>query len=177
MVPMLTCGLVRSNFALPTGSSSGLWCRDCRTMRGAVRPPADVRSYGSVGWSFFDRPVGLLAPGLLDDLVGNVPRNLGVAVELHRVHRTTLGLGPQVADVPEHLGKGDLRTDDLHARRVLHGLDHAAARVDVADDVTHVLLRSTDLDGHDRLEENRVGLADRFFEDHRARDLERHLRG
>src|SRR6478609_7171721 len=115
MVPMLTCGLVRSNFALPTGSSSGLWCRDCRTMRGAVRPPADVRSYGSVWVVVLVRPVGLLAPGLLDDLVGNIPRNLGVAVELHRVHRTTLGLGPQVADVAEHLGERHLGADHLHA--------------------------------------------------------------
>src|SRR5690606_20570235 len=32
MVPMLTCGLVRSNLALATGSSSGRSCRDCRAL-------------------------------------------------------------------------------------------------------------------------------------------------
>src|SRR5690606_39867904 len=32
MVPMLTCGLVRSNLALATGSSSGRSCRDCRAV-------------------------------------------------------------------------------------------------------------------------------------------------
>src|SRR5690606_24029764 len=46
---------------------------------------------------------GSLAGCLGDDLLGHVGRNLRVGVELHRVVRTTLGLGPQVADIPEHL--------------------------------------------------------------------------
>src|SRR5690606_23453487 len=119
----------------------------------------------------------LLAPGLLDDLLGNVPRNLGVAVELHRVHRATLGLGPQVADVAEHLRQRHQCANDLDASRVRHGLDHSTTGVEVADDVAHVLLGRTHLDVHDGLEEHGVRLADTLLEHHRAGDLEGHLRG
>src|SRR6476620_12041367 len=95
MVPMLTCGLVRSNFALATVGSS--WCGCYLTRTCWVVPRIRAR---------------LLAADLLDDLVGDVRRNLGVRVELHRVRRLSRGLGPQVTDVPEHLGQRDERVDD-----------------------------------------------------------------
>src|SRR6185437_7828956 len=99
MVPMLTCGLVRSNFAFATGVL--LWSVSVRlTHRRQVIfagvPPAGDRSRGQNPGA---RPgeespaVGvkpkacergaLLALGLRDDLLGDVPRNLGVGVELH----------------------------------------------------------------------------------------------
>src|SRR5690606_27732224 len=118
-----------------------------------------------------------LAPGLRDDLFRDVGRDLRVAVELHRVHRTTLGLGPQVADVPEHLRQRDESTDDLDPARVLHRLDLTSPGVQVADDISHVLLRSTDLDVHERLEEDGLRLAQSLLGSHGAGDLERHLRG
>src|SRR6476469_7774519 len=127
MVPMLTCGLVRSNFALPTVGTPQDWVslpriRVMRQVWGVERATWRARS---------------LAPGLLDDLLRDVPRNLGVGVELHAVVGTTLGLGPQVANVAEHLRQRHLATDHLDARGVLHGLDLATAGVQVADDVTH----------------------------------------
>src|SRR6478735_830951 len=118
-----------------------------------------------------------LALVLLDDLVGDSLRDLRVALELHRVHRAARGLRPQVTDVTEHLRERDVRTHDLHTGGVLHGLDLAAARVQVADDVAHVLLRSTDLDAHQRFEQDGLRLASSLLEAHGARDLERHLRG
>src|SRR6478609_10274005 len=146
MVPMLTCGLVRSNLALAT-----------------VGPPQDSRAGPPVDgfrpevlrdWFLMLRDVAWeqrprsLALALLDDLVGHSLRDLRVAVELHRVHRAARGLRPQVTDVAEHLRQRDVRTHDLHTGGVLHGLDLAAARDQVADDVAHVLLGSTDLDAH-----------------------------
>src|SRR5699024_6888308 len=104
-------------------------------------------------------PDSSLAPGLRDDLLSDAAGDLRVAVELHGVHRTTLGLGPQVADVPEHLRQRDESTDDLDPARVLHRLDLTSPGVQVADDISHVLLRSTDLDVHDGLEEDRLRLA------------------
>src|SRR5690606_14568261 len=95
------------------------------------------------------------------------------AVELHRVHRTTLGLGPQVADVPEHLRQRDESTDDLDPARVLHRLDLTSPGVQVADDISHVLLRSTDLDVHERLEEDGLRLAQSLLGSHGAGDLDR----
>src|SRR5665811_2519033 len=44
-----------------------------------------------------------LATDLLDDLFSDVLGNLRVGVELHRVVGTTLSLGPQVANISEHL--------------------------------------------------------------------------
>src|SRR5215210_6341688 len=120
MVPMLTCGLVRSNFAFATvGPPQDSWgvqpqIRGWCGRSGRERRPGEARS---------------LAPGLLDDLLRDVPRNLGVGVELHAVVRPALRLGPQVANVAEHLGQRDLGPDHLDAAGVLHGLDLPTAGV------------------------------------------------
>src|SRR5579864_8893815 len=93
MVPMLTCGLVRWNFAFATGFSS---------LRSG--PPRWVWSV-----SGFLMPVArcgvlpLLAARLGDDLLGDARGHFGVRVELHAVVRPTLRLGTQVTDVTEHL--------------------------------------------------------------------------
>src|SRR5688572_5607680 len=119
MVPMLTCGLVRSNFAFATLSSlDGASCR-CTTDRWDGGLPG--HRAGLV----------LLAGTLGDDLLGHVRRYLGVRVELHRVARAALGLRPQVADVAEHLRQRDERLDDAVAAALLHRLDHAATAVEV----------------------------------------------
>src|SRR5439155_976899 len=66
IVPMFTCGLVRSNFFLAI--------RLCSLS-----------------------PTGCLAdPGLGDELLGQVARDLGVVRQLHRVARPALGHRPQV---------------------------------------------------------------------------------
>src|SRR6266568_2037392 len=100
MVPMLTCGLVRWNFAFATvdlpfsGVSSSLRSWLVRL----------IRLRHSLRCSFARR--------LRDDFLGDVARNLGVGVELHRVARPSLRLGPEVADVAEHLRQRDERLDD-----------------------------------------------------------------
>src|SRR3954466_8810302 len=158
MVPMLTCGFVRSNFAFATVGSSPRGYAVVRALGWAVR-----------GW-------GLLARRLGDDLLGHVGRDLRVAVEDHRVAGPPLGAAAQVAHVAEHLRQRDQGPDDAGAGALLHRLDEPAAGVEVADDVAHVVLRGDDLDGHQRLEQGRVGLARGLLEDHRAGDLESHLR-
>src|ERR687892_209897 len=104
MVPMLTCGLVRSNLAFAT------WCPSSRTRTaGRVRrAPANL--------------VGLLAVGLRDDLLRDVRGNLGVGVELHAVARPALRPRPQVADVAEHLRQRHDGPDDARTGTFLHGL-------------------------------------------------------
>src|SRR5215210_4340057 len=159
MVPMLTCGLVRSNLALATGFLSS-WVTQVVRCSG-------VGLYG----------VGLLARRLRDDLLGHVLRDLRVAVEDHRVAGPSLGAAAQVAHVAEHLRERDEGPDDASAGALLHRLDGPAPGVQVADDVAHVLLGRDDLDGHERLEQSRAGLAGGLLEDHRAGDLEGHLRG
>src|SRR5689334_2539519 len=159
MVPMFTCGLVRSNLALATGFLSSWVSLGARVL----------------GWA--GSGVGLLARRLGDDLPSHIGRDLGVTVEDHRVAGPTLGAAAQVAHVAEHLRERDQRPDDASAGALLHRLDDPAPGVQVADDVTHVVLGRDDLDGHQRLEQGRVGLARGLLEDHRAGDLEGHLRG
>src|SRR5881397_550569 len=104
MVPMLTCGLVRSNLALATVvSSSG------RLLT-----------------------VLLLAVCLGDDFLGDVAGDFRVGVELHAVARPALGPRPQVADVAEHLRQRHERLDDAGPAALLHRLDLTAAGVEVA---------------------------------------------
>src|SRR5919112_271561 len=167
MVPMLTCGLVRSNLALATGFLSS-WCR------------SRARTLGWACWGAggdLPPPGGPLAGDLGDDFFGHVLRDLGVRVEHHGVARPPLGAAAQVAHVAEHLRERDQGPDDAGAGALLHRLDGPAPGVQVADDVTHVLLRGDDLDGHQRLEQGRAGLARGLLEGDRAGDLEGHLRG
>ena len=79
-----------------------------------------------------------LATDLLYDLFRDVLGNLGVGIELHRVVGTTLSLGPQVANVSEHLGQGHHGPNDLGTADVLHGVDLATAGVAVS--YTHLTL-------------------------------------
>src|SRR5699024_4691926 len=109
MVPMSTCCFVRSNLALAMVVSAWDFLLVITTGSGSV-PTLGVGSVGSVGDQEDEptcSPTSSLAPGLRDDLLGNAAGNLRVAVELHGVHRTTLGLGPQIADVAEHLRQRD----------------------------------------------------------------------
>src|SRR6266576_6476205 len=99
MVPMLTWGLVRSNFAfateilLWTGTWSGL------AAAAFTRPsPSRFRWLGSGLAPLLAALRCSLARRLRDDLLRDVLRNLGVGVELHGVARPALGPGPQVAD-------------------------------------------------------------------------------
>src|ERR1700736_2697539 len=93
MVPMLTCGLVRWNFAFATGISS-LRSGPLRWVWSVSGLPAVAR-YELASW--------LLAARLRDDLLGDARRHLGVRVELHAVVRASLRLRTQVTDVTEHL--------------------------------------------------------------------------
>src|SRR4051794_37931715 len=99
-------------------------------------------------------PVGgaSLAANASDDLLGDGVGYRLVRVELHRVGRAPLGAGPQVANIPEHLGQRDFGVDDLRAAALLDALDLTAPRVEVADDVAHVFVGRYALDRHDRLE-------------------------
>src|SRR5512145_1139865 len=111
IVPMLTCGLVRSNFFLAMVVVCS--CLDL---------------------------------GLLDEFRGQARWHLGVVAEFHRGRGPPLRHGPQVGDVPEHLGQRDERPHDLGPAPGLHPLDLAAATVEIADDVAHELLGHRHLD-------------------------------
>ena len=148
IVPMLTCGLVRSNFFFAIAAAPSLLLRAGWT--------GQTRDF----WYELGRQIG---------------GDLGVVGQLHRVAGPALGHRPQVGGVAEHLRQRDSRPDDLRGAARLHRLDVAAASVEVADDVAEELLRHGDLDPHERLEDHRRGLGGGFLEGHRGGDAERHL--
>src|SRR4051794_5124036 len=131
MVPMLTCGFVRSNLAFATGIPFPL----------SLVPV--FLCVSPAGWTSVVC-AELLAGCLGDDLLGHALRNLGVAVEDHRVAGPSLRLGAQVTHVAEHLRQRDESLHDAGAAALVHGLDVSTARVQVADDVAHVLLGRDD---------------------------------
>src|SRR3954470_874640 len=125
MVPMLTCGLVRSNFAFATGVL--LWTVFVLLARHAgeaLRTLSTARARAVHDGPHVPHRTGSLgASRLRDDLLRHVRGNLGVGVELHAVARPALSLRPQVADVAEHLGKRHQSLDDASAGTLLHRLD------------------------------------------------------
>ena len=149
IVPMLTCGLVRSNFFLAIVGCSLLLARSGSGL--------DLR--------------------LLDELRGQAGRDLGVVTELHRRRRPTLGHRPQVRDVAEHLGERDERPDDLAStprdsipsiwpRRLLRS--PITSPMNSSGIVTSIRMIGSRIAGS--------ALREGVLDGHRAGDLERHLR-
>ena len=83
--------------------------------------------------------------------------------------RPALRPRPQVRRVAEQLGQRHQHPDRPHARALVDVLDLAPAGGDVAHDVAHELLGREDLERHDRLQQDRVGLAGRVPERHLPR--------
>src|ERR1044072_5152362 len=100
-----------------------------------------------------------LTPYPSHDFTRNGFGNLAVGVELHRVRRATLGARTKVGSIPEHLSQRDLCPHHVGVAALLHTAHFSPSGGQIPDDVTHVILGGDDLDGHDGLEQRRVGLA------------------
>src|SRR3954449_13140224 len=136
MVPTLTCGLSRSNFSLATAVRSSF-----RSL--GVGGLANQGKLSQSVFTVLSRGNGL-ARAVLDDLLGDVGRNLVVALELHGVGRAPLRVGPQVGRVPEHLAQRDVGADRERVAAPLLALEAPAPSAEVADDVAEEVLG-----GHD----------------------------
>src|SRR6266480_1126258 len=125
-------------------------------------------------YSFFESSLG---SRLRNDFFRDRLRDFLVMMKLHAVDGATLGLGPQVRGIAEHVAQRHVSTDDLHGGPPFHAQDLAAARAEVTEDLAHEFLGHDDLHLHDRLEQGRLALAHAVLGGHRAGDGERHLRG
>src|SRR5476651_834803 len=94
-------------------------------------------------------------------------------VERHAVGRATLGHRPQRVHVAEHVGQGDHGIDHLRVAAGVHAEYLAAAAVQVADTVAHVVVRCHHLDLHDRLEQLALRFRQAFAERRAGGDFER----
>ena len=122
--------------------------------------------------SILNRHLGPPARG--HDLLLDVGRDDLVLLQLHRVLSTAFGHAPQRGNVLEHLRQGHAGLDQLDAGRLVDELGHeAAARVEVPDDVAHVVLGRGHLDLHDGLEQASATFAHPLAEGLAGSDLER----
>ena len=95
---------------------------------------------------------------------------------LHRVLAAALRAGAEVSRVAEHLSQRNESVDLLRAAAGLEALDLTAAAVEVADDITHILVGDNDADLHDGFENDGIRLLAGLLERHGTGDLERKLR-
>src|SRR6266487_2189319 len=117
IVPTLTCGFLRSNFAFAM----------------AVCPP-------SRSWLTQLRSLREARPSLPERLGADALRHRLVVRELHREGRASLAARPEIRGIAEHLGERDGGGDHLGVAARLLPADPAASPVDVADDLAHELL-------------------------------------
>mmetsp|Transcript_13376 Transcript_13376/g.27623 ORF Transcript_13376/g.27623 Transcript_13376/m.27623 type:complete len:447 (+) Transcript_13376:96-1436(+) len=111
------------------------------------------------------------------ELVLDVRGDEVVGRELHGVVGASLGHRPEGGDVLEHVGEGDLGADGLDVAPLPEVSDESAARVDVSEDVAHVLLRGGNVDLHQGFHETRLGLAQALARRGASCDLEGHDAG
>src|SRR5690606_34969348 len=97
--------------------------------------------------------------------------------ERHRVLSTTLAHRAQRVDVTEHVCKRHERIHDLDNTTAFSALDLPTTRVEVADDVAHVIVWRDNFNLHDRFEDLRTGFTQGFAEARTAGDFEREHRG
>ena len=108
--------------------------------------------------------------------LGNLVRDFRVMIELHGVLGAALAHGTERADVTEHVGQRHHGIDDARVAALIHAAYLSAAAVQIADDVTHVVFRSNDLDLHHRLQKLRPRLAHSFAKSGARRDFKGHDR-
>src|SRR4051795_5780578 len=168
MVPTLTCGLSRSNFSLATAVRSS-----CGSL--LVGGLANQGKLSQSVVTVLSRGNGL-ARAVLDDLLGDVRRDLVVALELHRVGRAPLRVGAQVRRVPEHLAERYVGADGERVAAPLLALEAPAPAAEVTDDVAEEVLGGHDLDLEHRLEQDGLRAPRRLLEGERPGALEGDLR-
>src|SRR5438552_15199476 len=125
-------------------------------------------------YSFFESSLG---SRLRNDLFGDRLRDFLIVMKFHAVDGATLGLGPQVGGVTEHVAQRHVGAHHLHRGPAFHAEDLAAPRREVTEDLAHEFLGHDDLDLHDRLEQGRLTLLHAVLGRHRPSDGEGHLVG
>src|SRR5215472_5208350 len=194
IVPMFTCGLVRSNFSLAITCCSLRNNQQNQNFVPSITGISEISEQEpncvvlrfrlsarclrlSLSCRSQDRPLQNLffAAGFLDDFLGKIARHFRIVREVHGEIRADLRTAAQIGGVAEHLRQRNLHADHVTAGARLRALNLGAARVQVAEYTGHVLFRRSDFDAHDRFEKNRLGLLASFLETDRAGNFESHF--
>ena len=103
--------------------------------------------------------------------------DLGVVGELHGGVGATGGDGAESRDIAKHLFEGDFGVNCLNADFGVDALEHAAAAVEVAGDISDIGVGGENFELHDGFEEHGSCLAASFLEADLGADLEGELVG
>src|ERR1700722_9873483 len=116
MVPMFTCGLLRSNFSFAICSSA---------------PQIKVVFAATTNSKFLDPrlPARALTLVLVDNFLRNRIRRFGVVRKVHGEIRATLGAATQIRRITKHLCKRHFRADHVAAGTILGTLNGRAASI------------------------------------------------
>ena len=106
----------------------------------------------------------------------NALRNRLIPVKEHGICSAALRLGTKISGISEHVSQRHKAVDLLDSVDLFHAVDTAASAVDIADDISHVFSRRSDLDLHNGFKKHTAGLLHGILTSHGARNLECHLR-
>ena len=99
-----------------------------------------------------------------------------VLEKLHRKAGTAAGEVTELRSITEHLHQGDNGIDFLGTLTVTaHGPDLSTAAIQIADNVTDILIRSVDLHLHNRFHKDGIAFHESLLEADGGTGLERHV--
>src|SRR5687767_2062819 len=159
IVPMFTCGLLRSNFSLlivvslshPSHSSY-----------------LSHKTYGTNG-PYGTNLLTCHALNLRDHFFSDVLGRLIITLEMHRRSRATLRCRTQVGRIAKHFRQRHVRGDHLcPAWPYLSAGELSPALHQIAIHGAHIIVGRHHFDPHDRFQQNRLGLPDRVLESQRT---------
>src|SRR5713226_9338105 len=160
MVPMFTCGLLRSNFSLAICFSA---------------PQSKIEFLALISRKA-PEPELLFAPYLFHDFFRKSRRHFRIMRKMHGEGGASLGAAAQISGITKHLRQRNFHANYVAARAIFRALNRGTPRIQVSKHGRHIFFRHDYFDLHDRLEQNRLGFVASFLEGHGAGDFESHFR-
>src|ERR1035441_8989681 len=154
MVPMFTCGLLRSNFSF---AMVPLCCQ-----RSAFCLLLSAFCFLLSAFCFLNLP-SHFPLNLRHYLLRDILRNFLVLPKVHRKGTAALRAGSQLGSVSEHLRQRHHGLDHLSSTVNFGAFQPSAPRVYITIHSAHVLIRHHHFHAHHRLQKHRLGSFTRFL--------------
>src|SRR6185312_7474297 len=152
IVPILTCGLLRSNFSF--------------AIIVTPFPVCFARNEVLLRYAFI----------AIDNFFRQIAGHFLVLTEVHGETAAALRFRPEVGRITKHLRERHHRLDDVRAAGNFRSFEPPAARYQIAVYRPHIFFRNRDLNAHHWFEQHRLRLVAGFLEADRRTDFERHFR-
>ena len=93
-------------------------------------------------------------------------------IKKHGVRGPALSSGTQIRRISEHAAQGDMGPNDLHTMAHFQADYPSPTTVQIAHDITHIIVGREHFHKHDGLEQNRSRLLAGFLHGHGTRNVE-----